>query len=206
MKRFLLVLLILFLVPVHLRAWTSGELLIWMDADRSHGLAPIAKKFESDFGIKVKIETPEKITDSFPIAAQAGKGPDIVIWAHDKLGEWADAGLIAPVEVSDELVNKFFRKSWQAVFHHKWIWGYPIALETITLIYNKQLLDGPPPTPQKCKCLVNGYLEKCQNALALHFGQIGAKLTAKQKAFVLKSRFDLLQCFKAPNHLCPIAL
>ena len=139
-------LLVLLLVPVHARAWTSGELLIWMDADRSHGLAPIAKKFESDFGIKVKIETPEKITDSFPIAAQAGKGPDIVIWAHDKLGEWADAGLITPVEVSDQLVNKFFRKSWQAVFHHKWIWGYPIALETITLIYNKKLLNGPPPT------------------------------------------------------------
>jgi maltose/maltodextrin transport system substrate-binding protein len=77
-----------------------------MDADRSQGLAPIAKKFESDFGIKVKIETPEKITDSFPIAAQAWKGPDIVIWAHDKLGEWADGGLIAPVEVSDELVKE----------------------------------------------------------------------------------------------------
>ena len=84
-----------------------------MDANRSHGLAPIAKKFESDFGIKVKIETPEKITDSFPIAAQAGKGPDIVIWAHDKLGEWADAGLIAPVEVSDESVNKF--KCWPPI-------------------------------------------------------------------------------------------
>ena len=32
------------------------------------------------------------------------------------------------------------------MFHHKWIWGYPIALETITLIYTKKLLDGPPPT------------------------------------------------------------
>ena len=146
MKRFPLALLVLFLVPVHLLAWTSGELLIRMDADRGHGLATIAKKFESDFGVKVKIETPEKITDSFPIAAQAGKGPDIVIWAHDKLGEWADAGLITPVKVSDQLVNKFFRKSWQAVFHHERIWGYPIALETITLIYNKKLLNGPPPT------------------------------------------------------------
>jgi maltose/maltodextrin transport system substrate-binding protein len=54
--------------------------------------------------------------------------------------------LIAPVEVPDELVNKFLPESWQAVLHHDWIWGYPIALETITLIYNKKLLDGPPPT------------------------------------------------------------
>jgi maltose/maltodextrin transport system substrate-binding protein len=146
MKRLLVVLSALFLVPIHVFAWVNGELLIWMDSDRGYALELIAEKFENDFGLKVTIEAPEKITDSFQIAAQAAKGPDIVIWAHDKLGEWADAGLIAPVEVSDELLNKFFRKSWQAVLHHEWIWGYPISLETITLIYNKKLLDSPPPT------------------------------------------------------------
>jgi maltose/maltodextrin transport system substrate-binding protein len=146
MKRLLVVLSALCLVPIHVLAWVNGELLIWMDSDRGYALELIAKKFENDFGLKVTIEAPEKITDSFQIAAQAAKGPDIVIWAHDKLGEWADAGLIAPVEVSDELLNKFFRKSWQAVLHHERIWGYPISLETITLIYNKKLLDSPPPT------------------------------------------------------------
>ena len=87
-----------------------------MDTDRGRGLEPIAKKFESDFGVKVKIEAPENITDSFPIAAQAGTGPDIVIWAHDKVGEWAEGGLIAPVELSNEFVSKFFPKAWQACF------------------------------------------------------------------------------------------
>ena len=117
-----------------------------MDVDRGQALAPIAKRFQNDFGIKVTIEAPEKITDSYPIAAQAAKGPDLVIWAHDKLGEWADAGLIAPVEVSNELINKFFPKAWQAALHGERLWGYPIGLETVTLIYNKKLLDGPPPT------------------------------------------------------------
>jgi maltose/maltodextrin transport system substrate-binding protein len=139
-------LLALFLIPVDLFAWTNGELLIWMDADRGHALEAIGKKFENDFGLKVTVEAPEKITESFPIAAQMAKGPDIVIWAHDKLGEWADAGLIAPVQISEEFKNKFFPKAWQAVLHNEWIWGYPIALETVTLIYNKKLLDGPPPT------------------------------------------------------------
>jgi len=60
----------------------------------------VANKFEQDYGIPVRIETPEKITDNFPLAAQAGKGPDIVIWAHDKTGEWADGGVIAPIEVT----------------------------------------------------------------------------------------------------------
>jgi maltose/maltodextrin transport system substrate-binding protein len=54
--------------------------------------------------------------------------------------------LIAPVELSNEFVKKFFPKAWQAVLHVEWIWGYPIALETVTLLYNKKLLDAPPPT------------------------------------------------------------
>src|SRR5580700_4545219 len=146
MKGLLLTLSAFFLIPVDLFAWTNGELLIWMDADRGQALkASGAKKFENDFGLKVTIEAPEKITDSFPIAAQMAKGPDIVIWAHDKVGEWADAGLIAPVEISEEFGNRFFPKAWQAVLHSKRVWGYPIALETVTLIYNKKLLDGSPP-------------------------------------------------------------
>jgi maltose/maltodextrin transport system substrate-binding protein len=146
-KGLLLALSALFLIPVDLFAWTNGELLIWMDADRGQALkATAAKKFGNDLGLKVTIESPEKITDSFPIAAQMAKGPDIVIWAHDKVGEWADAGLIAPIQISEEFGNRFFPKAWQAVLHSEWIWGYPIALETVTLIYNKKLLEGSPPT------------------------------------------------------------
>jgi maltose/maltodextrin transport system substrate-binding protein len=131
---------------MNLCAWTNGELSIWMDSDRAKGLAFIAQKFEDDLGIRVTIDTPEKITETFPMAAQAGKGPDVVVWAHDKVGEWAEAGLIHPIEVSDEFSRKFFPKAWQAVLHRGSIWGYPIGLETVTLIYNKNLLIGPPPT------------------------------------------------------------
>jgi maltose/maltodextrin transport system substrate-binding protein len=160
MKSLPLVVSALFLIPVDLFAWTNGELLIWMDADRGHALEAIAKKFENDFGLKVTIEASEKITDSFPIAAQMAKGPDIVIWAHDKVGEWADAGLIAPVQISEEFKNKFFPRAWQAVLHSEWIWGYPIALETVTLIYNKKLLDGPPPTQLADLVSVNEKIKK----------------------------------------------
>ena len=145
-KSLFLYLLALCLVPRHLLAWTDGELLIWMDPDRGQALKPLAERFENDLGVDAKVETPEKLTENFPLAAQVGKGPDIVIWAHDKVGEWADAGLIAPVGVSDVFSRKFFPKAWQAVRHKNRTWGYPIALETVTLIYNRKLLDVPPPT------------------------------------------------------------
>src|SRR6202021_1142602 len=112
MKRSLWILSSLFLVRINLFAWTNGELLIWMDNERGRALQPNGQKFETELGLKVTIETPEKITDSFPIAAQTGKGPDVVIWAHDKVGEWVDGGLIAPVDVQAKYRDKFFPKSW----------------------------------------------------------------------------------------------
>src|ERR1700756_811547 len=125
-------------------AWANGRLLIWMDADRDSAMRLVADKFEQDYGIQVQIETPENIIDNFPLAAQAGKGPDIVIWAHDKVGEWADGGIIAPIPVSASYRARFSAKAWEAVKHRNHYWGYPISFEVAGLIYNKRLVDTPP--------------------------------------------------------------
>jgi maltose/maltodextrin transport system substrate-binding protein len=137
--------LTLWLIAIPAFAWTDGELLVWMDSDRTHALEPLLKKFEDQYSIKVHLESPQNITDGFPTAAQMGKGPDIVIWAHDKVGEWADAGLISPIEVPQEFKEKYSPQAWEAVTHKERVWGFPIGMETVTLIYNKKLLDGPPP-------------------------------------------------------------
>jgi maltose/maltodextrin transport system substrate-binding protein len=137
---------LLFLPGPHACGWENGELLVWMDNARGRAVQDLGDQFQRDLGIKVTVEAPEKLTESFPIAAQAGKGPDIVIWAHDKVAEWAEGGLIAPVSPSEDLTQKCFAPAWQAVSHAQRLWGYPLALETITLIYNRKLLDSAPPT------------------------------------------------------------
>jgi maltose/maltodextrin transport system substrate-binding protein len=127
--------------------WTDGELLIWIGGDKGYrGLAEVGKKFEKDLGIPVKVEAPEGLTDKFQAAAQAGKGPDVVFWAHDRLGEWADAGLLKPLDIKDDFKAGFIPMCWDAVTHNKQIWGYPIALEAVSLIYNKKFLTGAPPS------------------------------------------------------------
>jgi maltose/maltodextrin transport system substrate-binding protein len=127
-------------------AWTDGELLVWIGGDKGYrGLAEVGKKFEKDLGIPVKVEAPDGLTDKFQAAAQAGKGPDIVFWAHDRLGEWADSGLLKPLEIKDDFKADFIPMSWDAVTHNKQIWGYPIALEAVSLIYNKKFITGIPP-------------------------------------------------------------
>ena len=93
-------------------------------------------------GVPVKVETQEEITDKFQAAAQGGKGPDIFFWAHDRIGEWADAGLLKPLEIKEDFKAAFIPMAWEAVTHNKQIWGYPLALECVSLIYNKKTRSG----------------------------------------------------------------
>jgi maltose/maltodextrin transport system substrate-binding protein len=127
-------------------AWTDGELLVWIGGDKGYrGLADVGKKFEKDLGVPVKVEAPDGLTDKFQASAQAGKGPDIVFWAHDRLGEWADSGLLKPLEIKDDFKANFIPMAWEAVTHNNQIWGYPVALEAVSLIYNKKFVTTPPP-------------------------------------------------------------
>ena len=127
-------------------AWTDGELLIWITDNRGyHALGELGKKFEQEMGVSVKVETQEEIPDKFQAAAQSGKGPDIFFWAHDRIGEWADAGLLKPLKIKEDFKAAFLPMAWEAATHKKQIWGYPLALECVSLIYNKTIVTGTPP-------------------------------------------------------------
>ena len=145
-KKLLLGLFVLFSAARGL-AWTDGELLIWTSDNRGHNaLVELGKRFENEMGVSVKVETQENITDKFQAAAPSGKGPDIFFWANDRIGEWADAGLIKPLKLRQDFKAAFLPMAWEAVTHRKRIWGYPLALECVSLICNKKLVAGKPPT------------------------------------------------------------
>jgi maltose/maltodextrin transport system substrate-binding protein len=127
-------------------AWTDGELLVWIGSNRGfHALGELGKRFEKDVGAVVKVETQLQITDKYQAAGQSGKGPDILFWAHDRIGEWADAGLLKPLDIKEEFKAKYLAMSWDAVTHNGRIWGYPVSLETISLVFNKKFVTGKLP-------------------------------------------------------------
>lgn len=127
-------------------AWTDGELLIWISDNRGYRpLLELGRKFEQDLGVSVKVETQEDITNKFQSAAQGGKGPDIFFWANDRIGEWADAGLLKPLKIREDFKAAFLPMAWDAVTHRNRLWGYPLALECVSLIYNKKLVTESPP-------------------------------------------------------------
>ncbi len=127
------------------QAFSDDELVVWIGGDKAYkGMETVGKRFEQELGIKVKVEIPENLTDRFQQAAATGKGPDIVMWAHDRFGEWAQSGLLATVNPSDSVKADIEAKGWQAASHNGNIYGYPVAMEAISLIYNKDIIKTPP--------------------------------------------------------------
>ncbi len=128
-------------------AFEDGKLLVWIGGDKGYdGLQEIGNRFAEELGVEVVVEHPESVTDKFQQAAATGEGPDIFIWAHDRFGEWAAGGLIAPVEPSAEVRDGIFPFAWEAVTFDGKVWGYPVAVEAVGLIYNKDLVPEPPET------------------------------------------------------------
>lgn len=128
-------------------AFEDGKLLIWINGDKGfNGLQAVGDKFTEELGIEVVVEHPESVTDKFQQSASTGDGPDIFIWAHDRFGEWAAGGLITPVDPSAETKDAIFDFAWDATTFDGKIWGYPIAVEAVGLIYNKDLVPTPPAT------------------------------------------------------------
>ena len=144
----------------------EGKLVIWVNGDKGYnGLAEIGKKFEESTGIKVSVEHPDKLEEKFPMVAATGDGPDIILWAHDRFGGYAQSGLLAEITPDQAFKDKVFDFAWDAtVFDGKLI-AYPIAIESLSLIYNKDLLPNPPKTWEEIPALDKELRSKGKSAL-----------------------------------------
>ncbi len=123
------------------------RLLVWINGDKGYnGLQKVGDAFTAVSGVEVVVQHPEGAPDKFQAAAGAGKGPDIFCWAHDRAGEWAKSGLIVPVKPPKRVRDAIEPATWTAFTYQGKIWGYPLSIEAIGLIYNKALIKTPPAT------------------------------------------------------------
>ncbi|WP_022942219.1 maltose/maltodextrin ABC transporter substrate-binding protein MalE [Psychromonas hadalis] len=126
---------------------SSTEITIWINSDKGYdGLAMVGKKFENDTGVKVIVAHPDNLEEKYQQVAPTGDGPDIIFWAHDRFGQWAKAGLLAEVKPSAAFKDKIIGFAWNAVTYDNKYIGYPVAIESLSLIYNKDLISAPPTT------------------------------------------------------------
>ena len=136
-------------------AFEDGTVTIWTGANRDQGaLREVADRFEADLGIPVVIEEVDPdLPAKFQQAAAAGDGPDLVMSAHDRFGEWASGGLIAPANPSAGWAEGVLPSAMDAVTFDGSAWGWPVSAEAVHLIYNREFVDAPPETFEEVAAL-----------------------------------------------------
>jgi maltose/maltodextrin transport system substrate-binding protein len=148
------------------QAGEPGTLLIWINGDKGYkGLAKVGEEFTKKTGIKVVVEHPEDAPTKFQQAAAAGKGPDIWIWPHDRIGAWIDSGLLQPLTPSKEARNAILPLAWAAFTVGGKTWGYPMSIEAVSLVYNKDLVPTPPKTFEELAALDKKLAAKGKKAI-----------------------------------------
>ncbi|QTP56294.1 maltose/maltodextrin ABC transporter substrate-binding protein MalE [Billgrantia sulfidoxydans] len=153
-------------------AFDADRLTIWMGDNKGYdGIREVASRFTDDTGIAVDIVNPDNLTDRFQQAAGSGQGPDIVIWAHDRIGEWAQSGLLAPVSPSTDFRKRYFDFTWDATLWNGEHYGYPISVEALGLIYNKALVETPPESFDELAALDAELAEQGKKAILFDYGE-----------------------------------
>jgi arabinogalactan oligomer/maltooligosaccharide transport system substrate-binding protein len=120
-------------------------LLIWADDKRAAALKPLAAKYATDNGVNVKVEAiSQNIIDQFLTASQAGTAPDIVVWAHDVIGNLVRNGAIDPIQLSD--TKGFDPLAIKGMTFNGQLYGIPYSVENIALFRNTDLVPTAPAT------------------------------------------------------------
>jgi maltose-binding protein MalE len=139
-------LMVVSMLPV-VSAQETPTLLIWADETRASVINDNVAAFEEAAGVDVEVQQVDfgAIRDQLKVAGPAGEGPDIIIGAHDWLGELVVNGLVAEVDLGDDAAN-FLPAAINAFTYEGKLYGVPYAVENIALFYNTDLVAEPPKT------------------------------------------------------------
>jgi arabinogalactan oligomer/maltooligosaccharide transport system substrate-binding protein len=143
----------------------STTIVMWVDTERAPALKDIAAQFKEDTGITVKLEIKDFATvdQDFISQVPTGKGPDLIVSPHDKLGAYVANGVVAPLELGD-VTSEFADSAIQAMTYDGTVYGVPYSIENVALLRNADLVPDAVETMDEViangQAFVNGEPDK----------------------------------------------
>ncbi|MCA1829558.1 MAG: extracellular solute-binding protein [Myxococcales bacterium] len=158
-------------------AAAQTDLVVWHSyrAAEKSAIEKVAASFNASHpGIKVTtLAVPyDAFADKISAAVPRGKGPDIFIYAQDRLGGWIEAGnTVEPIDffVDDATKARFIPSTMEAMTYRGTVWGLPVNYKVITLIYNKKLVQKPPATTTELVTLAKKLTDKASGRFGLAY-------------------------------------
>lgn len=157
----------------------DADLVIWADDTRTPVIREIAAPFAEENGITVDVQELQfgDIRTQLSLTAPEGQGPDIIIGAHDWLGELVQNGVLEPIDLS-AVADGFQDVAVDAFTYEGRTYGLPYAVENIALVRNTDIVPEPPATFEEMIQIASDFKAEHANdpsyyGLALQVGDQG---------------------------------
>ncbi|MGM0640464.1 MAG: maltose/maltodextrin ABC transporter substrate-binding protein MalE [Thermotogota bacterium] len=137
----------------------ANSIVVWSSEQQVDFMRRIGEEFARDTGINVEVEQVNfgDIKSKFLTAAPAGEGPDIIVGAHDWVGELVDNGLIEPIPTSAVETDKYADSGINAFTWNGQLYGLPYAIESVSVYYNKDYVEEVPSNIEDFKAIAKEY-------------------------------------------------
>ena len=127
----------------------GNHLLIWVGAGPGgDATKALAETFGKETGINVSVELlpGDELQSNFVTASQAGKAPDVVLGAHDWIGNLVQNGAIDPIQLTPEQLKTLQPLVVKSVTFGGQVYGMPYTMNNVVLFRNTALAPEAPTT------------------------------------------------------------
>ncbi|GAA4984833.1 maltose ABC transporter substrate-binding protein [Kineococcus glutinatus] len=150
----------------------GADLVIWADDKRAAALKTVAEEFGEANDITVAVQAvSEDLQTNFVTANSAGNGPDVVVGAHDWIGNMVQNGAIDPLNLPEAQRAQFTDIALRGVTYDGKTYGLPYAVESVALFRNTALVPDAPATIEDL--VATGKASGAENPLCLQQGLEG---------------------------------
>ncbi|SEF72517.1 maltose ABC transporter substrate-binding protein [Paenibacillus sp. UNC499MF] len=154
-----------------LKPESGAKLVVWESkGPELDYLKIVAASFEKEYGVPVKVEpvpaidTVKKLTTDGP----AGIGADVFSAPHDQLGNAVLTGLVLENDAyGEEDKKQQLPSALEGVSYSGALYGYPTAIDTYALFYNKKAMPQAPKTYEEIVKFAATYNDPANKKFAL---------------------------------------
>ena len=102
------------------------------------------ERFGEDNGISVAVQVVTDLQANFITANNAGNGPDVVVGAHDWIGNMVQNGAVDPLQLTPDQLGQYSDLAVEATTFEGSLYGLPYGVESLVLYRNT---DAAPDEP-----------------------------------------------------------
>lgn len=151
----------------------DADLVIWTDEVKAGALEGPAQDWAEANNLTVAVQiVADDLQGNFITANQAGNGPDMIVAAHDWIGNLVQNSAISPVQLPSGASDAIAPVGLEAVTYDGQTYGAPYAVETLVLYANNELTDVPEPSTVE-ELVEAGEAGGAENVLSLPVGEEG---------------------------------